>query len=436
MCQSVCHLFCSPYPPNCVVNKPIRHYIDHEGQLVNAVSVTVSLQDRHGNAVVGQCEHLEATSPQVTHVTVKEQDGKGRGVYNITYQPVSIEADDVMIKWNGRDITQRNVPGLLRDYTALRVGRPVEEDSKEDEEEDEEEGDSVKPVEGKEEGDKPKVLTKYGPNGVKFGEVFGLCNGPKDELIVADTKYHKLIVFDKDFQYSHTIGEEGEDKGQFNSPYGVACDNAGQLYVADSGSNHVQVITLSGEFVSTIGTEGNGDGEFNRPTRLLLSSTGLLFVCDTGNKRVQVFDTQRNHQFQYSFGHGKFTADLTLNATEDKLFAIDGTQLLAFTPQGEFLHSIAIDPCSSMFPLSICCTSDGHLLLGTYCSSILFSVYHEDGTLVCAGENICSELTDLVMNDTNLPHGTYVVHTRNGQIMVFCDDYNSDYYLLICSYQV
>ena len=438
MCQSVCYLFCSPYPPNCVVNKPIRHYTDHGGQLVNAVSVTVSLQDRHGNAVVGQCKHLEATSSQVTHVTVKEQDAEGRGVYNITYQPLGIEADDMMIKWSGHDIIRCNVPGLLRDYTALRVVRPVEEESdhEEDEEEDEEEGDSVKPVDGKEEGDKPKVITKYGPDGVKFGEVFGLCNGPKDELIVADTKYHKLIVFDKDLQYSHTIGEEGEDRGQFNRPTGVTCDNAGQLYVADNGNNRVQVITLTGEFVYTIGTEGNGDGEFNGPARLLLSSTGLLFVCDTGNKRVQVFDTQRNYQFQYSFGHGKFIVDLSLNATEDKLFAVDGTHILAFTPQGQFLHSIAIDPCSGVFPLSICCTSDGHLVLATYCSSILLSVYHEDGTLVCAGENIYDEVIDSIMKGVNLPRGTYAVHTRNNQIMVFCEGYNYfNHYLLFYSCQ-
>ena len=61
MCQSVCHLLCSPHPPNCVVDRPIRHYTDDEGKLVNAVSITVSLQDRHGNAVVGQGENLEAT---------------------------------------------------------------------------------------------------------------------------------------------------------------------------------------------------------------------------------------------------------------------------------------------------------------------------------------------------------------------------------------
>ena len=485
MYQSVCRLFCSPHLPNCVVDQPIRHYTDHEGQLVNAVSVTVSLQDRHGNAVVGQCEHLEATSPQVTHVTVKEQDSEGRGVYKITYQPVSIEADDVMIKWNGHDITQCNVPGLLRDYTALRVVRPIEEESdidksSEDEEDSkivdnedveerdplhieelgdshsekvgdklenkdnekrsyDEEGEQERKVMGEmsiasedkeknDENNKSKTLTKYGPDGVEFSEILSLCNGLNDELILTDTINHKLIMFDKDLQYSHTIGEEGEDKGEFSRPTGLACDNAGQLYVADNGNNRVQVITLNGEFVSTIGTEGNGDGEFNGPARLLLSSAGLLFVCDVGNRRVQVFDTQDNHQFQYSFGHGKFIVDLALNATEDKLFAIDaGTHILVFTPQGQFLHSIAIDPCSGVFPLSIYCTSDGHLLLGTHCSTILFSVYHEDGTLVCAGENIYSEITDWIMRNKSMPCGTYVVHTRNSQIMVFCDDYNNNY---------
>ena len=434
ICQSVCHLFCSPYPPNCVVDKPIRHYSDHEGKLVNAVSVTVSLQDRHGNGVVGQDEHLEATSPQVTYVTVKEQD-ESKGVYKITYQPASIEADDVMIKWNGRDIIHCTVPRLLRDYTAFKVVRPVHvyiEDDSEDEQdseiilnEDEKENDSFPGLPNKvvelpikedsygeqvgnkfdnkkniveeseqeskatsencilsedkegsdEDNNKPTTLTEYGPEGVQFGRVFSLCNGPNDELIVADNDDDTLIVFDKDLQYSHTIGEAGEDEGKLDYPTGVACDNSGQLYVADRGNNRVQVFMLSGKFVTTIGTKGKGNGKFNEPTRLLLASIGLLFVCDTGNKRVQVFDTQHNLQFRYSFGHGKSIVDLTLNTTEDKLFAVDGACILVFTPQGEFLHYIAIDHSSGVFPLSICCTSDGHLLLGTYCSLNFLSVY-------------------------------------------------------------
>ena len=427
MCQSVCHVFCSPHLPNCVVDKPMRHYIDDGSKAVNAVSVTVLLQDRLGNAVVGQCEHLKMTSPQVSHVTVKEQDGS-RGVYKITYQPVSIEADHVMIKWNGHDIIQCNVPALLRDYTALKVMVPVQEedntDGNDDEEEngeDEEESDNKNSVASKndEKSQELKTLTRYGPDGVEFGEVHSVCNGPNDELIVADYNNDKLIVFDKDLKYSHTIGEEGEDEGQFNGLVGVACDNTGQLYVADRDNNRVQVFKLSGEFVTTIGTEGSGDGEFDRPTRLLLSSTGLLFVCDTGNKRVQVFDTQHNHQFQYSIGHGKLIIDLALNATEDKLFALDfGPYILVFTPQGQFLHSIAVD--GGAFPCSIHCTSDGHLLIGFLISLNFLSVYHEDGTLVCKGMNLYFKSL-MGGDDVDDPvEVSAVCVTKNGQIVVSC----------------
>ena len=428
MCQSVCHVFCCPHSPNCIVDKPMRHYINDGGKAVNAVSVTVSLQDRLGNAVVGQCEHLETTSPQVSHVIVKEQDGN-RGVYKITYQPVGIEADHVMIKWNGHDIIQCNVPALLRDYTALNVMIPVEEeDESDDDNDDEEESDDKNSVASKNEEkcQELKTLTRYGPDGVLFGEEACVCNGPNDELIVADFDNDKLIVFDKDLQYSHIIGEYGEDEGQFDGPVGVACDNTGQLYVADCGNDRVQVFKLSGEFVTTIGTEGSGDGEFDGPARLLLSSTGLLFVCDTGNKRVQVFDTQHNHQFQYSFGHGKLILDLTLNATEDKLFAVDGVCILVFTPQGQFLRSIAVDPnCCGLLVCSICCTSDGHLLVCNVYSQIFLSVHHKDGTLVCGGNGKNKEVIKCILDDKDQPDHSLTVHVRrNGQIMAFyqnCD---------------
>ena len=524
MCQSVCLVFCSPDLPNCVVNKPTRHYIDDDGKLVNAVSVTVSLQDRHGNAVIGQCQHLQVTSALVSHVTVKEQDEGG--VYNITYQPISVEADDVMIKWNGHDIIQCNVPALLRDYTALRVLRPVEdeidmevikikenstdeeeiEDSDSDiiqcivpallrdytalrvlrpveydevikikesstDEEEIEDSDSdiiqcnvpallrdytalrvLRPVEYDEvikikesstdeeeiedsdsessvasineekrsEDNKLQIIAKYGPDGVEFGVVYSLCDGPNDELIVADYDNDKLIVFDKDLQYSHTIGEAVEGEGQFCGPCGVVCNKAGRLFVADRYNHRIQVFQFSGEFVTTFGTEGSKDGEFDEPLQLLLSSTGLLFVCDLNNKRVQVFNTQHDNQFQYSFAQGRSITDLTLNAMEDKLFAVDSEYMLVYTTQGQFLHSIAVDlaRCGVVI-YSICSTPDGHLLVGSTASSTLLSVYHEDGTLVYGGNT--SDYTELI-ECAKYSHDklTTAVHcTRNGQIVVF-----------------
>ena len=422
MCKSVCHVFCSPDLPNCVVTKPTRHYIDDGGKPVNAVSVTVSLQDRHGNAVIGQCKHLEATSALVSHVTVKEQDEEG--IYKMTYRPVSIEADNVMIKWNGHDIIQCNVPALLRDYTALRVVRPVEENDVDEEDSDNESSIASEDKEEIGEDNNIKTLSSYGPYGEKFGKVWGLCEGPNDELIVADHDNDKLVVFDKDLQYSHTIGEAGEDEGEFNSPHGVACDKAGQLFVADRDNSRIQVFKLSGEFVTTFGTEGSGDGEFSKPVGLALSSTGLLFACDIGNKRVQVFDTQQNHQFQYCLAQGKFILDLTLNATEDKVFAVDGVCILVYTPLGQFLYSIAVDSIQcGVSVMSICSTPDGHLLVGTYVSSLFLSVYHGDGTLVCGGDHENDAIVKWVM-ENEVPDNNFVVHfMNNGLIVTFCENY-------------
>ena len=178
---------------------------------------------------------------------------------------------------------------------------------------------------------------------------------------------------------------------------------------------------LSGEFVTTFGTKGNGNGEFDDLTGLTLCSTGLLFVCDHGNKRVQVFDTQQDHQFQYSFGHGRFILDLTLNATEDKLFAISGSCILVFTPQGQFLYPIAVDPVyCDLSPMSICYTPDNHLLVGCFMSSSLFSVLHEDGTLVC---HIKFDLSQLVDKSKDTDFSTNAVHMRrDGQTMVAFTD--------------
>jgi len=41
MCQSVCHVFCSPHSPNCVIEKAMRHYIDVDDRPVSAVTVKV-----------------------------------------------------------------------------------------------------------------------------------------------------------------------------------------------------------------------------------------------------------------------------------------------------------------------------------------------------------------------------------------------------------
>ena len=90
-----------------------------------------------------------------------------------------------------------------------------------------------------------------------------------------------------------------------------------------------------------------------------------------------MFDAKHDHQFQYSFAHRKIIVDRTLNATEDKLFAVDRVCILVYTPQGQFLHSIAVDPAHcGLFITSICTIPDGHLLIGSIALSTLCYSYN------------------------------------------------------------
>ena len=380
MCQSVCHVFCSPHPPNCTIDKPTRHYLQVNGNPVNAVTVMISLKDAHGNPIPKQAQHLSMTSEQVNHLIVEEQDKDG--VYKMTYQPIGIASHIVIIKWNEHDFTQCEIPGLVRDYVTLRVDFPFKEDQNNDEGEDDSDENENKVV-----NNRLQALIKYGPHEEEFGSVFGLANGPNDELIVSDCNNHKLIVFDKDLEYLHTIGEDGDGEGQLHGPHGIACDDIGQVFVTDNCNHRIQVFKLSGEFITKFGSEGKGDGEFDQPCGLVLSSAGVLFVDDHGNQRIQVFDTKTDYKFLFSFGQDKLLHNyllLALNATEDKIFVTDGgSSVKVFTLQGQFLYSLLPDPsqCGTI-PFCVHGTPDGHLLISTLLTARFLSVYHEDGTLV------------------------------------------------------
>ena len=161
--------------------------------------------------------------------------------------------------------------------------------------------------------------------------------GLNNELIVRDYLAKRLIVFDEQLQYSHSIGE-----GMLECPTGLAVSRKSHLYVAEYKFHCVNKMTMSGKLVYWIGTCGTGDGQFQHPRSLLLSQSQLLFVCDNCNHRIQVF--QNNF---YSFGKqedpGSFIFPFGLALSNNKvcLFVTDhgnhrGSKLI-FIPSGQFL---------------------------------------------------------------------------------------------------
>lgn len=121
----------------------------------------------------------------------------------------------------------------------------------------------------------------------------------EDELLIADTWNHRVVVFGTDGRFRRAWGERGTDPGRFNRPAGIAIVDD-HIFVADTGNNRIQVFNREGVLQSTFGSAGDGDGEFRAPTDIAVDPEGNIHVVDSLNNRVQIFDAQGN--FREAFG--------------------------------------------------------------------------------------------------------------------------------------
>lgn len=125
------------------------------------------------------------------------------------------------------------------------------------------------------------------PAGFPVGMTFDAAGG---RLLVADTHYHRVLIYSPDGRLLGTFGEYGTGPGQFVYPTSVAPDGRGFLYVAEYGGNdRIQRFTTEGRYVSEFGGPGSEPGRFSRPQTVLIDPAGNLWVADSCNHRICVF---------------------------------------------------------------------------------------------------------------------------------------------------
>ncbi|XP_065886751.1 E3 ubiquitin-protein ligase TRIM71-like [Dysidea avara] len=377
--DSVCDVSCLPHLPDCSCSR--------YGQIVkpDQVKVTVTLKDIFGSPVVNQSKYLkiccnkEREFLQNTHM----EEGS-RGQYHIWYNPKRMEDHLLSVYWRGSKVNHEEIKVVMRDYNKLQQ--------------------------------EVKIIYKYGPTNRKLSNPYLLAKGPNDELIVRDNYTNQLVVFDKNFQYSHVIGGAG---GKFQYITGIAVDKKGYLYVADNFWHYIQKFKLNGEFVSQFGSEGKANSQFKSPYGLVLSHSELLFVCDRYNHRIQVF---QNELFSYSFGrHGTKPAtfnepvDLTLNNSENQLFVTDNKndRVQVFTTKGQFLKvfdNFTGVPFKLQRPVGIHYTPDEHLLICS-CDTHCVLVFEENGKFISAIEGTYQD-------NKRFSYPCGVMMMDNGQIVI------------------
>jgi DNA-binding beta-propeller fold protein YncE len=172
-----------------------------------------------------------------------------------------------------------------------------------------------------------------------FVSPVGVALGAQGEVLVSDAELGLVVRLAADGNPVGTIGA-----GLLRRPTGIARDaKSGWLYVADTQAHDVKVFDGSGALVRTIGERGEDGGQFNYPTYVSLAR-GELYVTDSMNARVQVFDAGSG-QYRREVGkRGLFVGNLVRPKgvavdSESNVYVIESyyDNLLVYNAGGEFL---------------------------------------------------------------------------------------------------
>ena len=133
------------------------------------------------------------------------------------------------------------------------------------------------------------------------GKPTGMTVDEKGRLFVADTHYHRVMVFDHDGNRLGAFGSKGGGAGQFELPTDVAIDRDGFVYVSEYGGNdRISKFTPDWKHVLSFGGPDAGVASLSRPSGLVFDDRGELWVADACNHRICRFD--RGGRLLASFG--------------------------------------------------------------------------------------------------------------------------------------
>jgi len=135
-------------------------------------------------------------------------------------------------------------------------------------------------------------LSEFQMPQAKTGKPVGLSFAPNGNLYVADTHYHRIVIFSPEGKVVGQFGKFGQDEGCFIYPTDVAFSGDGRIFVSEYGGNdRISVFSEKGDFLYCFGTPGNERGQLSRPSALCVDcSRKRLYVADACNHRIGIYN--------------------------------------------------------------------------------------------------------------------------------------------------
>jgi DNA-binding beta-propeller fold protein YncE len=153
--------------------------------------------------------------------------------------------------------------------------------------------------------DKSARVQRFSPDGQfelgwtmpekQSGKPVGLHVADDGRVFVADTHYHRVIVYSAEGTELAQFGRPGQNDGEFELPTDVAIDADGNVYVSEyNGNDRITKWTPDFRFIKSIG-RGEVDGlPLRRPAGIDIDTEQTLWVADACNHRVIHFDLEGN----------------------------------------------------------------------------------------------------------------------------------------------
>jgi len=180
---------------------------------------------------------------------------------------------------------------------------------------------------------------------IELGKPTGISVHEDGRLFVADTHYHRVVIFSREGRIIGEFGKYGQENGCFIYPTDVAFAPDGRIFVSEYGGNdRISIFTGDGQFISFFGSPGMERGQFSRPAAMCIdASRGRLYVADACNHRIAVYNLdgqltgylgsagRDRGQLRYPYGLS-LLADGTIVVSE-----YGNNRIQVFDPQGQSL---------------------------------------------------------------------------------------------------
>lgn len=145
--------------------------------------------------------------------------------------------------------------------------------------------------------DKSGRIQRFAPDGTHeltwrmpetaAGKPVGLSVHPDGRILVADTHYHRVMVFRRDGTFLDSFGRKGNGDGEFQLPTDAAVDSAGFLYVSEyQGNDRITKWSPELKFVKAMGQEPINGKRLSRPAGIDIDEEQTLWIADACNHRI------------------------------------------------------------------------------------------------------------------------------------------------------